>query len=80
LTYSFSSCYVSEFVVDTPKASSFDSLTPNEHVQETDSDPTRSEESKIPEKEFDASNFTNSVVSQTEDGDADRKSSSKIKG
>jgi len=80
LTYSFSSCSVSEFVVDTPKASSFDSLTPNEHVQETDSDPTRSEESKIPEKEFDASNFTNSVVSQTEDGDADRKSSSKIKG
>jgi hypothetical protein len=55
-------------------------LTPNEHVQETDSDPTRLEESKIPEKEFDASNFTNSVVSQTEDGDTDRKSSSKIKG
>jgi hypothetical protein len=55
-------------------------LTPNEHVQETDSDPTRLEESIIPEKEFDASNFTSSVVSQTEDGDADRKSSSKIKG
>uniref|UniRef100_A0A6N2KUH0 Uncharacterized protein n=1 Tax=Salix viminalis TaxID=40686 RepID=A0A6N2KUH0_SALVM len=69
--------HTSEFVVDTPKGSSFDSLTPNEHVQ--DSNPTRSEESQIPENEFDASNFTNSVVSQTEDGDAVRKPSSKIK-
>ncbi|KAG5245076.1 protein trichome birefringence [Salix suchowensis] len=69
--------HTSELVVDTPKGSSFDSLTPNEHVQ--DSNPTRSEESQIPENEFDASN-TNAVVSQTEDGDADRKSSSKIKG
>ena len=55
-------------------------MTPNEHVQETDSDPTRSEESKIPEKEFDASNFTNLVVPETKDGDADREPSSKIKG
>ncbi|KAJ6737297.1 N-ACETYLNEURAMINATE 9-O-ACETYLTRANSFERASE [Salix viminalis] len=67
------------FVVDTPKGSSFDSFTPNEHVQETGSDPTRSEESKIPEKEFDGSNFTNSPVPQMEDGDADSKPSSKIK-
>ncbi|XP_011031162.1 PREDICTED: protein trichome birefringence-like 14 isoform X1 [Populus euphratica] len=70
---------IKEFVVDTPKGSSFDSLTPNEHVQETDSDPTRSEDSKIPEKEFDASNFTNSVVPEMKDGDADREPSSKIK-
>ncbi|KAJ6353786.1 hypothetical protein OIU76_002749 [Salix suchowensis] len=75
-----SSSKIKEFVVDTPKGSSFDSFTPNEHVQETGSDPTRSEESKIPEKEFDASNFTNSSVPQMEDGDADRKPSSKIKG
>ena len=78
MTYSFSPCSVSEFVVDTPKGSSFDSLTPNEHVQ--DSNPTRSKEYQIPENEFDALNFTNSVVSQTEDGDGDRKPSSKIKG
>ena len=71
---------VSEFVVDAPKGSSFDSLTPNEHVQEKDSNPTRLEESQIPEKEFDASNFTNSVVPETEDGDAHTKPSSKIKG
>jgi len=76
----FSPYSVAEFVVDTPKGSSFDSLTPNEHVQGRDSNPTRSEESQIPEKEFDASNFTNSVVPETEDGDADRKPSSKIKG
>ncbi|KAJ6413709.1 hypothetical protein OIU84_006505 [Salix udensis] len=70
---------IKEFVVDTPKGSSFDSFTPNEHVQETGSDPTRSEESKIPEKEFDGSNFTNSSVPRMEDGDADSKPSSKIK-
>nr|XP_034890586.1 protein trichome birefringence-like 14 isoform X3 [Populus alba] len=71
--------HTSEFVVDAPKGSSLDSLTPNEHVQEKDSNPTRLEESQIPEKEFDASNFTNSVVPETEDGDADTKPSSKIK-
>ncbi|KAH8502667.1 hypothetical protein H0E87_014102 [Populus deltoides] len=71
--------HTSEFVVDTLKGSSSDSLTPNKHVEETDSDSTSSGESQIPEKEFDASNFTNSFAPQLEDRDADRTLSSKIK-
>ncbi|KAJ6366275.1 hypothetical protein OIU77_002788 [Salix suchowensis] len=74
------SFHTSEFVVDTLKRSSSDSLTPNKHVEETDSDSTSSGESKIPEKEFDASNFTNTFALQLEDRDAHRTPSSKIKG
>jgi len=55
-------------------------LTPKKHVEETDSDSTSSGESQIPEKEFDASNFTNSFAPQLEDRDADRTLSSKIEG
>ncbi|KAF9678952.1 hypothetical protein SADUNF_Sadunf07G0089800 [Salix dunnii] len=78
-TYSLLSCFGSEFVVNTLKRSSSDSLTPNKHVEETVSDSTSSGESQIPEKEFDASNFTYTFAPQLEDRDADRTLSTKIK-